>query len=670
MSGKWQCQARKLVSCSGETAAIPSWDLQSSAATGTDLGALSRAGVDTKSWYHVGTSKCTLMGCLIEAGVYNETDLFYSDNMRRVDAKQFSMPWIFRNEFSLDPGPGRYFSLQTHGISSRADIFLNGQQVASAAEQAGPFVGKTYDITKLVSKQNAIGIQGRPITGTKALILPALSVVNIVLDMIVNEPAIWWPKQWGAQPLYNAKLTVKTAKNVLSDFTETEFGFRTVTSTLNAYNDTTFHVNGHPFQVLGAGLTPDIFLRWSPSQWERSLRYILDLGFNLIRLEGKNEHPALYSLANRLGVMVMVGWECCDKWEAWSYNTDLPLPSVPLWTDEDYTIAHESMLHEAAMLQSHPSVLTYLIGSDYWPDERATSLYLSAFKSVDWQTPIIGSASKRGFSPQTGPSGMKMEGPYDWVPPNYWFDTSDPSSRYGAALGFGSELSAGVGTPELFSLRRFLSPSDLDDLWRTPDKALYHMSRETSKFTTREIYNTALWNRYGKPTSLKDYVLKAQVMDYEATRAQVDAYTALWSEEERPATGMVVYWLAKEVDVLEWEDSTWYYTPVSNYTDYTALGNLELVNVSISAVKRRENEFVITLENQSEVPAFFLRIGLGDGRGNDVLPLIWDDNYITLWPKEKLSMIGSAVGFRNLERLFARAVGMNVEERTVEVTGR
>ena len=587
------------------------------------------------------------MGCLIEAGVYNETDLFYSDNLRKVDEKQFLVPWIYRNEFSLKPGPGKHFFLQTHGISSRADIFLNGKQVVSKSEQAGSYVGRRYDITKLVDRANAVAIQAHPTdyyrdlalgwvdwnpwpadngtgvwrdveikqTGSvvlgsmrvvtqlgaslgsepakvalksqaqnlenakvtitaaglvaplsgghavawkKTFTLPPLSITEIVLDAVVEKPAIWWPRQWGEQPLYTAKITITTAENTLSDYATAEFGFRTVTSRLNSHNDTTFTINGHPFQVIGAGYAPNMFLRWSATKWEAELLYVLDLGFNTVRLEGKNEHPALYTLANRLGIMILPGWECCDKWEAWSYNPDLAVPTPP-WSPADYAIANASMRHEAAMLQPHPSVLGYLIGSDYWPDPIATPLYLAALRAHDWQTPVIASASARGFSNLTGPSGMKMDGPYDWVPPNYWY-----ASRVGAAFGFGSELGAGVGTPGLSSLRNFLSPSDLSDLWTAPNKSLFHMSREGSQFQTREIYNAGLWARWGAPTSLEDYLIKAQLMDYEATRAQVEAHAARWSDE-RPATGMIYWMLNGAWPSLHWNIWDYYMRPAGSY---------------------------------------------------------------------------------------------------------
>ncbi|KAL2015142.1 hypothetical protein VTK56DRAFT_6208 [Thermocarpiscus australiensis] len=875
--------AASLVSSPGQTAAIPSWALQSSAEVGNNLKALSRTGLDTATWHHINNSKCTLMGCLVEAGVYNETELFYSENLRKVDATQFSVPWIYRSEFSLEPGQGKHFFLQTHGISSRADIFLNGKQVVSQAEQAGSYAGRRYDITDFVKGTNALAIQAHPTdyyrdfalgwvdwnpwpadngtgvwrdveikqTGSvvlgplrivtqlgtprgdgpakvtlkaqaqnleksavtitaaglvvpvsganpvawkKAVTLPPLSTTDIVLDAVVEKPALWWPRQWGDQPLYHANLTVSTADGTVSDYASNQFGFRTVTSRLNQYNDTMFIVNGQPFQVIGAGYAPNMFLRWDTTKWETELKYVLDLGFNTVRLEGKNEHPEFYNIADRLGVMIMPGWECCDKWEAWSYNDELAAPS-PLWNDADYAIANASMLHEAAMLQTHPSVLTFLIGSDFWPDERATPIYLDALHSLDWQLPVIDSASKRGFSPLTGPSGMKMDGPYDWVPPNYWYDTdtdndtSPSSSRLGAAFGFGSELGAGVGTPALSSLVRFLSPADLADLWTSPNKSLFHMSRDPSQFQTRAIYDAGLWRRWGAPESLDDYLLKAQLTDYEATRAQVEAYAAMWSARPRPATGMIywmlnnafpslhwniwdyymhpagsyfgakvggrvehvafdyvrravylinrsldragprtvevqvmdvcgrvvysetisartrpntskkiaslvspldgvegvvflrlvlldgdgavlsrnVYWLGGELDQLDWERSEWYVTPVSRYTDFTALNELESANVTVTAVARGDgtDQVAVTLENHSGLPAFFLCMNLVDQQGKDVLPLTWEDNYVTLWPGENLTLRASAVDGGKWEPAAVQVVGKNVEKRTV-----
>lgn len=162
-----------LVSNNGETAAIPNWDLISSSDTSSDLASLSKPGVDTSSWNHIEESKCTLMGCLISAGVYDVDELWFSDNLRRFNWGQFTVPWLYRNEFALEAGDeGAHFILQTHGISSRADIFLNGEEVATKDFQSGAYSGHEYEITELVTgDQNALVIRSYPTDYSKDLAL-------------------------------------------------------------------------------------------------------------------------------------------------------------------------------------------------------------------------------------------------------------------------------------------------------------------------------------------------------------------------------------------------------------------------------------------------------------------------------------------------------------------
>ncbi|KAI0125843.1 glycoside hydrolase family 2 protein [Xylariales sp. AK1849] len=793
-----------------------------------DLVTLSRTGVDTSSWHHINASRCTLMGCLLQAGVYKESELFFSDNLNNVDRRQFAVPWLYRNEFVLSPGPGQHYFLENNGITSKADLFVNGQQIATKAVQAGAYGGHTYDITEYVSATNAMLIQVYPtdynndfalgfvdwnpyppdngtgvwrdvfVKQTGPVFLETLRIITdfglpigkshatvtlkatarnledhkitIVAESIISEeadknpltkkqtfeleplqsldlsittevenPALWWPNAWGNQPLYTAQLSVSVDE---------------VTSKVNEYNDTIFSVNGNPLQVMGGGYSADMFLRWDSTKFTAQVQYMLDLGHNTLHLEGKNEHPELYDIADRLGLMAIAGWECCDKWEAWTYNEELAVKVE--WSQGDYVTANSSMRHEAAMLQTHPSVLAYLVGSDYWPDDQATAIYVQAFKDLNWQAPIIASAAKRSYPKLLGPSGMKMDGPYDWVPPNYWYDISSTEDRLGAAFGFGSELGAGVGTPEFSSISKFLNAADMNDLWKQPDR------------------------RHGAPTSLEDYLLKAQILDYEATRAQFEGFSAYWSAK-RPATGLIywmlnnawpslywnsfdyylhpagsyygtkvggrvehvaydyvqkavylinyslgrqgartvgidvigldakvvtsktvkvrtqpnnskdiyklpalnypidviflrlvlsdeknatlsrnVYWLAKTIDSLDWENSDWFFTPVTKYADFTALNKLRIANVTTTISRSAEpNVAKLVLENQSSFPAFFVVLDLVDVNkdGQDVVPVIWSDNYVTLWPPEKLRL---EVKSDNLDGKAVKVRGQNI----------
>lgn len=388
-----------LVSSSGQTAAIPNWALQSSSSLPEDIASLAKTGVDTSSWHHVPVSKCTLMGCLLEIGVYNDEELWYSDNLRSINWGQFTVPWVYRHEFSLAPEEGRHFILQTNGITSRADIYLNGELVADKQVQSGSYTGRDYDITDLVTETNALVVQAHQTdfyydlalgfidwnpwpadngtgiwrditvkqTGSVSLdtiraVVDLASVtlhveaknledneVEIVAQAVIaspggetertlnetitlspgetrllefehtfEDPEIWWPAQWGEQPLYSATIEVSDASG-LSDVAKNTFGLRTVSSVINEHDDILYSLNDVPFQVIGAGYSPDMFLRWDPAKFETIVKYMLDIGLNTIRLEGHFEHSELYEITDRYGLMVMAGWQCCNKWYVFSF---------------------------------------------------------------------------------------------------------------------------------------------------------------------------------------------------------------------------------------------------------------------------------------------------------------------------------------------------------------
>ena len=859
------------------TTTIASWKVASTKDVGINTAKLSALDLNTSAWHTI-ESKGTLMGTLIQNGVYNETSLFFSDNLQSVDISQFRVPWFYRAEFNYQDGDDTFTQLVTNGISSRADVWLNRQYIG---ETRGAYGGAELDVnSKLIDGTNVLLVKVYPTdynrdfalgfvdwnpyppdngtgiwrdiqikkSGQISIEKPRIRTTltgdidfsvrlnNLGIGRIagrvqcsvtdprgkelgrprapfdadiqgsdlaalhfkVEKPKIWYPSNWGNQPLYSVQCTATNASNtnVSAAYDQTpkvSFGIRTVTSRLNSHNDVVFSVNDQPFQVIGAGYTSDIFLRFDIEKLRAQFQYVLDMGMNTVRLEGKQEHPELYDLADEMGIMLLAGWECCDKWEAWAYNEDR---TGQPWDDIDYITAASSMAHEAKMMQNHPSIMGFLVGSDFWPDDKATDLYVNTLNGYNWTTPIIASASQNGFPERLGNGGMKMAGPYDWVPPNYWYDTQNGSDTHlGAAFGFGSELGAGVGTPEHSSLIKFLSSDDLDDLWKKQDKGLYHMSTNVSSFYTRSIYNEALSKRYGSSTSLDDYILKSQMADYEATRAQFEAYISRWSAE-RPATGLIywmlnsawpslhwnlfdyylhpggsyfgtkaalgnlesvvfdyhshdiyyanrardigtsdkerqinvdiidlfgntlssetfkpdsaasliaepnmskrlghlaaldnttsvtllrltlsspkaegllsrnVYWVAPRTDGLDWDNSTWYHTPVTSFSDFTAFEKMDNATIVV-----RGKGSSIQIENTSDVPAVFLRLNLVDREGEDVVPVTWETNYLTLWPRESYDIAVSAGRGWNVDDLRVQIDGRNVKRRTVRLNG-
>ncbi|GAA1531861.1 carbohydrate-binding protein [Dactylosporangium maewongense] len=598
----------------GESTAIPGFAVQSSGRTSDTGGTISQPGYAASGWYAV-SDRSTVLAGLLQNNVY--PDPFYSTNMKSIPTADFTVPWWYRADFTLGSEAGLHTFVDVTGVLSKADVWVNGTQVATSATIAGAYTDHELDLTAIVhSGVNSVAIKvypndpNRDLTmgwidwvqtppdknmgivrdvtlrrsGTVALrnahvvtrlSTPALDSATLTAKADVRNdsavavtatvsgtvagnalsqsvslaahetktvtfgqvtlanPQVWWPAGMGGQPLYDLHLTASVG-GTAGDAAYERFGVRDVKAPLDASGHRRYTINGRPLQIRGGGWSPDLFLRWNPGYVEDKLRYALDLGLNTIRLEGHIEASEFFDLTDQYGILTLPGWECCDKWEG-QVNGGEPGDA---WTSADYPIAKASMAAEAARLRDHPSVISFLIGSDFAPDATIEKNYMDALSAADWSTPVIAAAADRS-APLTGPSGMKMTGPYDWIPPNYWYDKAHSDS--GGAWGFNGETSAGPDVPTMDTLKRMMSTSELNTLWQSPNATQYHRS-PSSTFNNLKIFDNAITGRYGTPAGLDDYVRKAQLAQYENVRAQFESYRRNFTDSSNPADG-VIYWM-------------------------------------------------------------------------------------------------------------------------------
>ncbi|HEY8716025.1 MAG TPA: sugar-binding domain-containing protein, partial [Candidatus Acidoferrum sp.] len=167
------------------------------------------------------------------------------------------------------------------------------------------------------------------------------------------HPRLWWPYTIGEPYLYNAKISFLTVGGKVSDSASTDFGIREVTSELTDKNFRLFKINGRPILIRGAAWAPDLLFRWAPGKLDADLAYVHDMGLNTIRLEGRLDREEFYEKTDRLGILVMPGWTCCDAWERWKD-----------WHADQKDIAAESLKSQIHILRKHPSVFVWLNGSD------------------------------------------------------------------------------------------------------------------------------------------------------------------------------------------------------------------------------------------------------------------------------------------------------------------
>jgi exo-1,4-beta-D-glucosaminidase len=333
------------------------------------------------------------------------------------------------------------------------------------------------------------------------------------------------------------------------------FGIREVTSELTDKGYRLFKINGRNVLIRGAAWAPDILLRWSSRRLDADLNYVRDMGLNTIRLEGRIDREEFYEKTDRLGILVMPGWTCCDAWERWK-----------VWGPEHHRIAGDSLRSQIRILRNHPSVFVWLYGSDGPPPADVEKMYLGILKDSNWPNPSISSASATATS-VTGKSGVKMTGPYEYVPPVYWL----ADTKAGGAYGYNTETSPGPAIPPRESLERFIPK---DHLWPIDDVWNYHSGGE--RFTTINVFTDGLNRRYGTATSLDDYERKAQAMTYDGQRAMFEAY----GRNKYTATGVIQWMLNNSWPSLIWHLYDYYLVPAGGY--FGTKKSMEPVHVQYS----------------------------------------------------------------------------------------
>ncbi len=340
-----------------------------------------------------------------------------------------------------------------------------------------------------------------------------------------HDPELWWPYTMGRPSLHNLRVELRV-DNRLSDAEELRFGIRTVTQHRDEGfsgdgGDFYLTVNGRNFPIRGAAYTPDLLYRYDPERESAILHYAKDLGLNMLRLEGKLASEHLVAEADELGMPLMAGWMCCNQWEKWEQ-----------WDPEDDLVAMASLRSQIQSLRSHASAFIWANGSDGLPPPNIRARYRSILDELHWQNATVDTASlqTRDSDGIAHWDGIDMAGPYTWRPATYWF-----SRRYGATWGASAEQGSNEQIPPFASLKRFIPP---DKLWPINDTWYFHAGAQPKNAALLSAQRS-IGMRYGPSDSAEMFAAKAQLAQYEAARAQFEAFAATgWNGHK-----MTIYWM-------------------------------------------------------------------------------------------------------------------------------
>ena len=659
----------------------------------------------------------------------------------------------------------RYPAVSTHfadNFLKQADLTVRAELQNATAKPVDGVLEASFDQVHLQQK-----IQLQPNQKVSVALTP-----EQYPQLRIKDPKIWWPAEMGTPNLH--RLTVRFLVNgQLSDESETRFGIREVTSELTPQNYRLFRVNGKPILIRGGAWDHDMLLRpMTHEQYDAHFQYVREMHLNTIRQEGQLETDEFYDLADEYGILIMAGWCCCDVWEQWDK-----------WLPGTLDIATDSLRTEMLKMRSHPSMLTWLNGSDGPPPPDVEQAYLEVEKQVGWPNPVVSSASDQSTT-LTGKSGVKMSGPYDYEPPSYWLEDK---SKWGGGWGYTTEPGPGPAIPPLESLKKMLPK---EHLWPVDEFWNFHGAGERFKDLSR--FNDAMNATYGSPSGLEDYLRKAQAIAYDGERAMFEAYarnkytstgviqwtlnnawpSTYWhlydyymypaggyfgtrkaceplhvqysyddhgvvviNTSQQSVAGLTVsaqafdfnldklfsreakadagpdssatvltlpdffsqsesaiyflklaltdsagkevssnfYWLPAKLAVIDWDntpDSA--FTPVKTFEDLTALNKLPNIKLQVSAKREKSaaNEQVrVTLHNPSKSLAFQVHVGIRtSGSTEEILPVLWQDNYLTLMPGEFKTLTARYLSKDALKKPAVLVVdGWNIEASTIAI---
>jgi len=838
------------------------WYIRSSAEIKASGDLISSPGFDLNGWYPTNLPT-TVLAALVKNGVYQ--DPYFGKNLENIPTEQFKHSWWYRMEFRLENRKSfQNTRLIFEGINYSANIWLNGQKIASSDTLIGSFRNFEIDITKFLNPgDNILAVEVFPpklgdftigfvdwnprppdqnmgiwrevklrTNGAVSINNPFVqSKVNfetldqasltVTVDLInhsdqqvsgflngeiedikfsqkytlaphekkqitfspdqnevltITNPRLWWPNNLGEPNLYPLKLSAIENEEI-SDVQSIRFGIREISDFINEQGHRGYKINGKKVLIRGGGWVDDLLLADDDKKIENQIKYTRFMNLNTIRLEGFwGSSQKLYDLADQYGILIMAGWSCQWEWEGYLGG---PVDEFGgIISPEQMELVTRYLRDQVVWLRNHPSIFLWALGSDRLPRPELEKKYYGVLAEIDPTRPTLASCGY-AISEISGPSAVKMSGPYDYVTPNYWY----VDKKHGGAFGFNTETGPGPQPPPLESIKKMIPK---DHLWPIDDFWNYHCGR--NEFNTLNRYNNALNHRYGRSETVEEFTQRAQVASYEAIRAMFEAFgvnkynstgiiqwmlNSAWPEMfwqlfdyylmpngafygtktaskpvnivynygdkniyivndtfsplenlkvevqvlnidykvvfkknfqvsidenmskkifDLPAIDELnpvyfldlklkdndgkkisenFYWLSTKKDVLDEEGTLWFVTPNKEFADFTALKDLPEIEINAKYQFKdlgKDQEIHVTLENPSAAIAFFIELNVyGKESGNSILPIFWDDNYVSLLPGEvkEISARFSREDLKDQQPGF-RLSGWNVKNKKIQ----
>lgn len=409
---------------------------------------------------------------------------------------------------------------------------------------------------------------------------------------VMQNPKLWWPNGYGAQPLYELNLRFITGTGV-SHAQTLRFGVRQITCEmheLNGHFGRRIQINGQKIFARGGYIQPEALMEWTPERIDTEIRYYAGANLNLIYFEDIANPPDwFFDACDRYGVMIGQCFYGCSWMQSGSkYPGDVPLV---IQCSRDIIKRY----------RNHPSLVMYMASNEGRTREQVYRPWRASVIELDGSRFIIpsnqmptGVADKvEPWFRDDMPTGMTDDGArsYGWEDPAVYYHwvRNEPTWMFKTENGSAS-------LPPMSSLAKFIpklgevSPGPmfpLDATWAHHGANQYY-----------QPYDEAVRRIYGEPQTAADYVWQGHLATADQHRGMFEAANhRMWDI----TSGFTQWKINSAWPDVQWQIFDWFLKPMVSY--YFSKRANELVHIQFGM-----HEPMVTVINNSLEPRSGLKV--------------------------------------------------------------